>query len=183
MKTKWVGSPSVTALKWKTSENEHLKHRLLCWTHSSALLLSDPVSQRLPLTIWVSSGLCKHIHFPPTEAQERTCLLSDKDISLLSRLLSLTHTPWPKAGLWSQSSQELALTPKPSPDSFYPGQGVKLPCVLCVHDGERQGPWEGDLDPDVRSQQNMSITLSVVQESSYRKNVYVSRSGALNMIK
>lgn len=140
------------------------------------------MSERVPLTICVSSGLCKHIHFPLTEAQERTCMLSDKDILLLSRLLSLTHTPQPKARLWSQSSHSLAPTSKPRPDSFYPGWGVKLLWAGCIGDGERQDPWEGDLDPGVRGHLNMSTSLSVVQGSSYHKKVYVNMSGALNMI-
>lgn len=55
--------------------------------------------------------------------------------------------------------------------------------ALYIHDGERQGPGEGDLDPDVRGQLNMFISFPVVQEGFYCKNVRVSTSGALSVIK
>lgn len=86
-----------------------------------------------------------------------------------------------QARLWSHSSHDLVLTPKPSPDSFYLGQGAILLWAVCMCDGERQGPWEGDLDPDVRGQLNMSSSVSIVQGHSYCINVYVNLPGAMNM--
>lgn len=101
----------------------------------------------------------------------------------VSRVLSLTHTPGPRARLWSQGSHDLALTPKPSPESFYPGWAIKLLCAFCVRDGERQGPWGGVLDPMLEvSWMHPSHSLCFRGGATVKMNS-VSKSGVLNMTK
>lgn len=124
------------AREWAPKAQAYSLKSFLC----SFLIRSNELEKAT--SIWVSSGLCKHIHFLSTEAQERTCVLGDKDISLLSTSQFNPHT---MTSSWALELQFLQSCAKPR--FLLSRWGVRLLWALHTADGEtafvrrRPGSW------------------------------------------